>query len=124
MYVCLCNDHRSNALTYIKHLVSIGRIFPLGGGLPEKRQNLLRSSLQLCFGHPSNHSQFQAQNDDNLWSERARRKVILAIISEWLKGNSKKTTVKKLLSALNGPGWFDVKLRVEKLLLVNVSTIS
>jgi len=65
-----------------------------------------------------------AQNDDNLWSERARRKVILAIISEWLKGNSKKTTVKKLLSALNGPGWFDVKLRVEKLLLVNVSTIS
>ena len=67
---------------------------------------------------------FQAKNDDNLWSERARRKVISAIISEWLKGNSKKTTVKKLMSALNGPGWFDVKLRVEKLLLVNVSTIS
>ena len=66
----------------------------------------------------------QAKNDDNLWSERARRKVISAIISEWLKGNSKKTTVKKLMSALNGPGWFDVKLRVEKLLLVNVSTIS
>jgi len=64
-----------------------------------------------------------AKNDD-MWSERARRKVISAIISEWLKGNSKKTTVKKLMSALNGPGWFDVKLRVEKLLLVNVSTIS
>ena len=59
-----------------------------------------------------------------MWAERARRKVILAIISEWLKGNSKKTTVKKLMSALNGPGWFDVKLRVEKLLLVNVSAIS
>ena len=66
---------------------------------------------------------FQAKNDD-MWSERARRKVISAIISAWLKGNSKKTTVKKLMSALNGPGWFDVKLRVEKLLLVNVSTIS
>ena len=50
--------------------------------------------------------------------------MILSIISEWLKGNSQKTTVKKLLSALNGPGWFDVKLRVEKLLLVNVRTIS
>ena len=50
--------------------------------------------------------------------------MISAIISEWLKGNAKKTTVKKLMSALNGPGWFDVKLRVEKLLLVNVSTIS
>ena len=49
--------------------------------------------------------------------------MILAIISEWLKG-SKKTTVKKLLSALNGPGWFDVKLRVEKLLLVNVNVNS
>ena len=60
---------------------------------------------------------FQAQNDDNLWSERSRRRVLLAIITEWLKGSSKKTTVKKLLSALNGPGWFDVKLRVEKLVL-------
>ena len=69
-----------------------------------------------------NVSDFQAQNDD-MWSERSRRKVILAIISEWLKG-SKKTTVKKLLSALNGPGWFDVKLRVEKLLLVNVNVNS
>ena len=67
---------------------------------------------------------FKAQNDDNLWSERARRKVILAIISEWLKGNSKKTTVKKLLSALSGPGWLDVKLRVEKLMLLNVRTVS
>ena len=59
-----------------------------------------------------------------MWTERARRKVILAIISEWLKGASKKTTVKKLLSALNGPGWFDVKLRVEKLLLVNLGAVS
>ena len=66
----------------------------------------------------------QAENDDNSWSERARRIVISAIISEWLKGNSKKTTVKKLMSELNGPDWFDVKLRVENLLLVNVSTIS
>ena len=77
----------------------------------------------LLDNYQLNVSDFQAQNDDNLWCERARRKVILAIISEWLKG-SKKTTVKKLLSALNGPGWFDVKLRVEKLLLVNVNVNS
>ena len=29
----ICNDHRSDALTYIRHLVSIGRIYPWGGGL-------------------------------------------------------------------------------------------
>ena len=50
--------------------------------------------------------------------------MILAIISEWLKGTTKKATVKKLLSALNGPGWFVVKLRVEKLLLVNLGAVS
>lgn len=33
--------------------------------------------------------------------------------------NSKKTTVKKLMTALSLPGLFDVKLRVEKLLLQN-----
>lgn len=81
-------------------------------------------SIIFDFDNIQKNVLLQAKNDDNLWSERARRKVISAIISEWLKGNSKKTTVKKLMSALNGPGWFDVKLRVEKLLLVNVSTIS
>ena len=89
--------------------------------LAKERSVLVSRTHVLLFIIYVNH--LQAQNDDNLWCERARRKVILAIISEWLKG-SKKTTVKKLLSALNGPGWFDVKLRVEKLLLVNVNVNS
>ena len=42
-----------------------------------------------------------------------------AIVEEWLKLNSNKTTVKKLVSALSFPGWLDVKLRVETLLLEN-----
>ena len=42
------------------------------------------------------------------------------IVEEWLKLNSNKTTVKKLLSALSLPDWLDVKLRVESLLLENV----
>ena len=41
------------------------------------------------------------------------------ILEEWVKMNSKKTTVKKLMTALSLPGLFDVKLRVEKLLLQN-----
>ena len=44
-----------------------------------------------------------------------------AIVEEWLKLNSNKTTVKKLLSALSLPGWLDIKLRVETLLLENVN---
>ena len=45
--------------------------------------------------------------------------MLYAILNEWVKVNSKKTTVKKLMSALGLPGWFDVKLRVEKLLEEN-----
>ena len=44
-----------------------------------------------------------------------------AIVEEWLKLNSNKTTVNKLLSALSLPGWLDVKLMVETLLLENVN---
>ena len=64
---------------------------------------------------------FQAKGDEQLWCQRARRKVMYAIVEEWLKLNSNKTTVKKLLSALSHPGWLDVKLRVETLLLENVN---
>jgi hypothetical protein len=46
---------------------------------------------------------------------------MFAIVEEWLKLNSNQTTVKKLLSALSHPGWLDVKLRVETLLLENVN---
>ena len=63
----------------------------------------------------------QAKSDEQLWSERARRKVLQAILSEWVKVNKKKTTVKKLMTALSFPGWFDVKLRVEKMLEMNIS---
>ena len=62
---------------------------------------------------------FQAKSDNQLWSVRARRKVLRAILSEWVKLNSRKTTVKKLISALSFPAWFDVKLRVEKMLEEN-----
>ena len=62
---------------------------------------------------------FQAKSDAQLWSARARRKVLQAILNEWVKFNSKKTTVRKLMSALSVPDWFDVKLRVEKMLEEN-----
>ena len=61
----------------------------------------------------------QAKNDTQLWSERARRKVLYAILSEWVKVNSKTTTVKKLMYALSFPGWFDVKLKIDKFLEEN-----
>ena len=63
---------------------------------------------------------FQAKGDEQLWSARARRKVMYAIVEEWLKLNSNKTTVTNLLSALSLPDWLDVKLRVETLLLGNI----
>jgi hypothetical protein len=44
-----------------------------------------------------------------------------ALVDEWLKLNSNKTTVKNLMSALSLPDWLDVKLRVETLLLENVN---
>ena len=61
----------------------------------------------------------QAKSYDHLWSPKARRKLLIYILDEWVKNNSKKTTVKKLMSALSLPGFFDVKLRVELLLLKN-----
>ena len=63
----------------------------------------------------------QAKGDGQLWSPSARRKVMYGIMEEWLKTNPNKTTVKKLLSALSLPGWLDVKLRVEALLLENIA---
>ena len=67
----------------------------------------------------ADHILFQAKDNDHLWSRKARRKLLLHILKEWVKANSKKTTVKKLMTALSLPGFFDVKLRVEKLLLKN-----
>ena len=64
---------------------------------------------------------FQAKGDEQLWCPRVQRKVIYAIVDEWLVLNSNKTTVKKLLSALGLPDWMNVKLRVETLLLENVN---
>ena len=63
----------------------------------------------------------QAKGDEQMWCASARRKVMYAIMEEWLKTNSNKSTVKKLLSALSGPGWLDVKLRVETLLMENIA---
>lgn len=40
-------------------------------------------------------------------------------MTEWTKLSSKTGTVKNLISALSLPGWFDVKLRVIKLLEEN-----
>ena len=62
----------------------------------------------------------QAKSDAQLWSARARRKVLQAILNEWVKVSSKKTRVKNMIPALSFPGWFDVKLKVEKMLEENV----
>eukprot|EP00092_Neocalanus_flemingeri_P108273 GFUD01139035.1.p2 GENE.GFUD01139035.1~~GFUD01139035.1.p2 ORF type:complete len:132 (-),score=37.41 GFUD01139035.1:29-424(-) len=59
----------------------------------------------------------EAKSNEHLWSRKARRKMLLCILEEWVKVNTKKTTVKTLMTALSLPGFFDVKLRVEKLLL-------
>merc|ERR1712106_232106 len=61
----------------------------------------------------------EAKDNAHLWSPRARRKMLTHLLEEWVKLNSKKTTVKKLMTALSLPGLFDVKLRVEKLILKN-----
>ena len=68
----------------------------------------------------------QARSDEELWCERSRRRVLHAIIAEWTQlgcggGKSKDpgNTVKTLVAALSLPGWFDVKLRVIKLLEEN-----
>ena len=44
---------------------------------------------------------FQAKGNEQLWCERARRKVMYAIVEEWLKLNSNKTTVKKLQAKIS-----------------------
>ena len=62
---------------------------------------------------------FQAKNEDELWCERSRRRVLRSIMTEWTKLSTKTGTVKNLISALSLPGWFDVKLRVIKLLEEN-----
>ena len=62
----------------------------------------------------------QARSEEELWCERARRRVLHAILSEWVRGGaSKQNTVRQLLAALSLPGWFDVKLRVLTLLQEN-----
>ena len=64
----------------------------------------------------------QAKNEEELWCERSRRRVLRSIMTEWTKLSSKSGTVKNLISALSLPGWFDVKLRVLKLLEENCVT--
>ena len=62
----------------------------------------------------------QARSGDSLWCERSRRKVMYSIMTEWTcLGHH--TDVKHLVAALSLPGWFDVKLRVIKLLRENCS---
>jgi len=63
-----------------------------------------------------------AKNEEELWCERSRRRVLRSIMTEWTKLSSKSGTVKNLISALSLPGWFDVKLRVLKLLEENCVT--
>ena len=62
----------------------------------------------------------QAKSEAQLWSAHARQKVLQAILNEWVKLSSKKTTVKNMIPALSFPRWFDVKLKVEKMLEENV----
>ena len=55
-----------------------------------------------------------------MWCERSRRRVLHCIMSEWVGlASDKAGTVKSLVAALSLPGWFDVKLRVIKLLEEN-----
>ena len=72
--------------------------------------------IQSCLGQCK---VFQAKSNDHLWSRKARQKLLLCIMDEWSKISTKKTTVKTLMTALSQPGFLDVKLRVEKLLLKN-----
>lgn len=62
-----------------------------------------------------------AKNEDELWCERSRRRVLHSIMAEWvrLSSSAKAGSVKSLVAALSLPGWFDVKLRVIKLLEEN-----
>ena len=85
----------------------------------KEKYNEVRIALN---SRDDDHILFQAKDNDHLWSRKARRKLLLHILKEWVKVNSKKTTVKKLMTALSLPEFFDVKLRVEKLLLKNCRT--
>jgi len=62
-----------------------------------------------------------AKNEEELWCERSRRRVLHSIMAEWvrLSSSAKAGSVKSLVAALSLPGWFDVKLRVLKLLEEN-----
>ena len=63
---------------------------------------------------------FQAKNFDNLWAVQARRAFLFRILDKWVKMNSEKAIVEKLVNALSVSGFMDVKLRVEKLLEMNL----
>ena len=63
---------------------------------------------------------FQAKNFDNLWAVQARRALLFRILDKWVKKNSKEAIVEKLVIALSVSGFMDVKLRVEKLLEMNL----
>ena len=60
----------------------------------------------------------QARSGDSLWCERARRRVMYSIMTAWV-GGRQDSHVKHLVAALSLPSWFDVKLRVIKLLEEN-----
>ena len=79
----------------------------------------MRKISLLWYGILIGAYSLQAKDNDHLWSPKARKKLLVAILEEWVNKNSKKTTVKKLMKALSLPGFFDVKLRVELLLLKN-----
>ena len=62
----------------------------------------------------------QAKSYEKLWAEKARRELLKKIMDEWVAAKkNKEPTVENLLSALNAPGFMDVKFRVEKLLKQN-----
>ena len=88
--------------------------------------NIMDSKVRFISVNCSSSSWFwlkckilQAKSNDHLWSRKARQKLLLCIMDEWSKISTKKTTVKTLMTALSQPGFLDVKLRVEKLLLKN-----
>ena len=62
----------------------------------------------------------QSKNFDNHWSESARRALLFLFLDKWVKKNSEEAVVEKLVTALSVSGFLDVKLRVEKLLEMNL----
>ena len=51
---------------------------------------------------------------------RARRRALIRILDQWVKEYHEEAVVEKLLAALSVSGFFDVKLRVEKLVEKNL----